>query len=472
MPEAEEANNCVGHCAAPPRGSCGALEVLLVNPHLAAVEAPAAAADDGGVGRAGGKELAAGKFEVVSADEAAKRQMAKATAEVRAKLDDLNKRFNEKEQEARKLNELWKDEANLALRLGDRSVWPDGPPPAGAVVGYRPASVAVLGLWKQKEPPRIKALAAVLPSGWPEEPEKLLSLLKGDRACVRDVAPDGSGKGLVALLVDAGKNRTQVVQMTGGGIARRFGRFSEKPGEGDDTLGGGARAVAVDKTGNVWVATDAWGARSVFKRGADGAPFEESVVGAKGALKKFSPDGRLLGAVSLLEAPMDLSLAEADGTLVVLISYRNVSEYHGAQVREGIMMVRVSDAARIGEIKAPAGSVSIDESGRVWVADVAGHIACYDLRGRKLLDAAGSAAPAVPDAKLPASSPLPAVVRADGKGTVWVLLTLARKLIALDAKGVPQGGARPVPESAGALYRLAPTPAGPIAVGDKACWRP
>jgi len=208
MPEAEEANNCVGHCAAPPRGSCGALEVLLVNPHLAAVEAPAAAADDGGVGRVGGKELAADKFEVVSADEAAKRQMAKATAEVRAKLDELSKRFNEKEQEARKLNELWKDEANLALRLGDRSVWPDGPPPAGAVVGYRPAGVAVLGLWKQKEPPRIKALAAVLPSGWPEEPEKLLSLLKGDRACVRDVAPDGSGKGLVALLVDAGKNRT------------------------------------------------------------------------------------------------------------------------------------------------------------------------------------------------------------------------------------------------------------------------
>ena len=419
-----------------------------------------------------GKELAAGKFEVVSPDEATKRQMAKATAEVRAKLDELSKKFNEKEQESRKLNELWKDEANLALRLGDRSVWPDGPPPAGAVVGYRPASVPVLGLWKPKEPPRLKALAPAPPGMWPDDPEKLLALLKADRACVRDVAPDAAGKELVALLVDAKKNRTEIVRLAEGGIARRFGRFSEKPGESDDTLGAGARAVAVDKAGNVWVTTNAWGATSVFKRGADGAPFEESVIGAKGALKKFSPDGRLLGAVSLLEAPMDLALAEADGTPVALVSYRNVSEYHGAQVREGIMMVRVADAARIGEIKAPAGSLAIDASGRVWIADVAGHVACYDLRGRKQFDVAGSAAPAVPDAKLPASSPLPAVVRADGKGTVWVLLTLGRKLASFDSKGAAQGDGRPVPETAGALFRLAATRAGPLAVGDEACWRP
>lgn len=109
---------------------------------------------------------------------------------------------------------------------------------------------------------------------------------------------------------------------------------------------------------------------------------------------------------------------------------------------------------------------------RVWIADVAGHVACYDLRGRKQFDVAGSAAPAVPDAKLPASSPLPAVVRADGKGTVWALLTLGRKLASFDSKGAAQGDARPVPETAGALFRLAATPAGPLAVGDKACWRP
>ena len=77
------------------------------------------------------------------------------------------------------------------------------------------------------------------------------------------------------------------------------------------TLGAAARAVAVDKDGNIWVTTNTWGATSVFKRGADGAPFEESVISDKGALKKFKADGNLIGAISLLDAPTDLVLGEA-----------------------------------------------------------------------------------------------------------------------------------------------------------------
>ena len=40
-------------------GRRGALEIFLVDPHLAAVEAPAAPADDGGVGCAVGAEAGA-----------------------------------------------------------------------------------------------------------------------------------------------------------------------------------------------------------------------------------------------------------------------------------------------------------------------------------------------------------------------------------------------------------------------------
>jgi sugar lactone lactonase YvrE len=283
--------------------------------------------------------------------------------------------------------------------------------------------------------------------------------------------PDPDGKGLLVLLVDAAKKKVEVVHLVGDAVVGRLGRFAEKPAETDDTLGAGARAIALDKDGNLWVTTNAWGATSVFQHGDDGAPFEASVVGPKGALKKFSLEGRLLGTVSLLEAPMDMALATADGTPVVLVSYRSVSEYHGAQVREGTMIVRTADAQRIGEIKASAGSIAVDGAGRLWIADVAGHVVCTDLRGKKAFDVAGSPAPAVMDARLPAASPLPVVVRSDGKGGVWVLFTLGRKLAALDARGMPAGDARPVADPAGAIFRMAVTPQGPIAIGDKGLWK-
>jgi len=418
-----------------------------------------------------GRELASGKFEVVTAEELTKRQMALATAELRGKLDELNKKYQEKDRDFRKLTELWRDGANLALRLSDRDVWPETPP-AGAILGYRRGAVAVLGRWREKESPRVKTLAPAPIPAWPANAEALLALLKNERLRVRDVAPDGLGTGLLALVVDAAKKRADIVHLTDRGIARRFGRFAEKPGENDATLGAEARAIAVDADGQVWVATNAWGPTSVFKRGADGAPFEESVIDAKGALKKFSAEGRLSGTVSLLDAPMDLALALADGVPVVLATYRNVSEYHGAQVREGIMIVRTGDAMRIGEIKAPAGSVGVDESGRMWVADVAGHIGCYDLRGRKQFDVADSPAPAVADARLPANSPLPVVVRADGRGSVWALFTLARKLVAMDVKGAPRGAPKPMADDVGALLRLTLTPKGPVVLTEQALVRP
>jgi len=176
--------------------------------------------------------------------------------------------------------------------------------------------------------------------------------------------------------------------------------------------------------------------------------------------------------VSLLDAPIDLALAEADGVPILLVAYRSVSEYHGAQVREGIMLVRIADAAWIGEIKTPGGSICVDEAGRIWVADLAGHVACYTHKGRKLLDVAASPAAAVPDARLPVGSAAPVVLRSDGKGTVYALFTLGRKLLAFDAAGAPRGDGKPIPESAGSLYRLAITPSGPLAIADKALWRP
>jgi len=440
--------------------------------------------------KAEGRGLASGKIDVVSPAQLEKLRMERATAALRAKYEETIKRQNEELERLRKLTRLWQDAVNVALELDDRSAWPDAPHP-GASVAQSRGSVPVMGLWKEKELPRIKAIAtAALPS-WPDDPEKLLAALKEERAAVRDVCHGwvrptvssttqgptrlgGPNRGteLFALLVDPAKKRVEVARLGEGRILRRLGRFAEKPEEGNDTLGADARAIAVDGEGNVWVATNAWGQTTAFQRGADGAPFETSVVGAKGALKRFSPEGKLLGSVSLLDAPTDLAVGSADGVPVVLASYRNVSEYHGAQVREGVMVVRVSDAARLAEIKAPAGSVCLDEAGRVWTADVAGHVACFDVRGRKLFDVAATPAPAVPDAKLPPSSPLPAIVRSDGKGTVWALFPLTRKLVALDAKGAAQGDPKAIPEAAGDLWRLGATQAGPVAIGSKALWQP
>jgi hypothetical protein len=434
--------------------------------------------------RKDGKPLGSGALTLMTAAQVEQAKMLRATAELRGKIDEATKRAQRMEQEKRVVGDLWRDGVNMALTLDDPRVWPgtDRKQPrsvAPVSVTVQRGKIPVMGQWMEREDMRLQKIAPAPVAVWPEDPEKILAALKNERAFVRDVAADAGGKGLVALLVNTQQKRTDVVRLGEGGIVKRFGKSAEKPTETDETLGLNARAIAVDANGNIWVATNAWGDTSVFKTNQDGSPYEESVVADKGALKKFSPDGAFLGAVSLLDAPMDLAVAEVTAggdaraiTPVIMAPYRNITSYHGAQVREGVMLVRVSDARRVGEIKVPTGSVAVDEQGRVWVGDVAGHVSCHELKGRKLFDAAGTPAPAVPDAKLPIGSPLPAVVRADGKGAACVLLTLQRKLLTVDASGKPQGDAKVVPETAGGLLRLALTSAGPWALGDKTGWKP
>ncbi|MCX7933640.1 MAG: hypothetical protein N3A66_00090 [Planctomycetota bacterium] len=420
---------------------------------------------------ADGKPLASGSFEVVTPEEMARRKTERATAELKAqfeaKIKDLSARLDALQRNER----YWREGVNLALSLSDPAVWPVAEVPAEAVaMHFRPAAVPVLGEWRKQEMARIVSLAPAPLAPWPEEPAKYLAALGQDVAGLRDIAA-APGGGLAALLVDAGRKRAEVVCLRDQGIARRFGRWSDQPGEDDEALGAGARALAVDSDGNIWVATNAWGQTSVYRLNQDNQPYEESVRGEKGAVKKFSADGKLLAAVPLLDVPMDLALAVANGIPVLLAPYRNVSAYHGAQVREGVAVINIAEARKIAEIKIPTGSAAVDKEGRIWAADVAGHVACYGLKGGKLFDVPGSPAPAVPDAKLPASSPLPAIVRADAGGSIWILYTLKRRLMRLRSDGSAEGEPIAIPATAGNLYRLALTASGAWVVGDNGLTR-
>ena len=420
---------------------------------------------------AGGRKLGAGRIDVVSPERLKALQIERLTAAVRAKYQADIKALRQRADRSRKRERTWQQGANLAWGLHDERDWPDGDPSAEASLSYRSNAVGVLGLWQVAEAPRIPALAAAPLRPWPADAEKLLAALGSRRAEVRDVAAAPNG-GLVALLVNPAARRAEVVRLAEGRVAKRFGGFSDKPDVADDRLGAGARALAVAADGSVWVATNAWGKTSVFRINQDGAPYEQSVMGKKGALRKYAADGRLLGSVPLLAAPMDLSFASAFDRPVVLAGCRSVSSYHGAQVREGTVIVRADDAWRIGEIKAPAGSACVDERGRIWLADVAGCVSVRDLAGRKLLDVPGTAAPAVADAQLPAGTPLPVVLRADGKGRIWALHTLQRKLVARRTDDAKPAAEHAVPAAAGALGRLVMTPGGPVVIGAAGTWRP
>jgi hypothetical protein len=422
---------------------------------------------------ADGRPLASGTLDVLAAEDLAKRRAERATSELKAQYEGKIKELNEHLEQMRQGERLWREGADFAFSMASPSAWPETPVPPGAIsVRVRPNAVPVLGNWRPNAPLRVRALAPAPVRAWPADVEKLLAPLAKDRVFLRDLAPENDGKGLVALLVERAKNRVEIVRLGAGGVVKRWGRCAVKPGETDETLGTGARALLVDGDGNIWVTTNAWGSTSVFKLNQDNSPYEESVVGEKGAVKKFAPDGKFLGAVVALDAPTDLALASADGTPVVLAPYRNVSAYHGAMVREGVLLLNAAETRRVGEIKIPAGSVAVDGQGRVWAADVAGHVACYTHTGQKLADVTSSPPPAVKDARLPAGSPVPAVVRAAGPEGVAVLYTLQRKLATLDAKGAAVGDAKPVPETAGALVRLLSSPAVPWVLGEQSIVRP
>ena len=71
-----------------------------------------------------------------------------------------------------------------------------------------------------------------------------------------------------------------------------------------------------------------------------------------------------------------------------------------------------------------------------------------------------------------AGSPLPVVLRADARGSVWALFTVTRKLALLDARGAPQGELQPIESAAGGLFGLAITPRGPLPISEKPCLKP
>ncbi len=413
-----------------------------------------------------GKPLGSGKIQVLPATELEKRKMDKATAEVREKYETRIRKLDTDLADARKVAIRWNDGVNFALSLRDSTLWPQTPV-AGQEVSIRVArgAVPVQGLWKTTEAMRIQKLTSVLAPAVPLDSEKILAALGKDREYLRDLAVTSSGKELVALIVDGPRRRTEIVRLNETGVLKRFGRFSETPGETDDTLGAVARALAVDRDGNIWVATNARGLTSAYRINQDGAPFEESVIGDKGALKKFTPDGRLLGTASLLEAPMDLALADADGTPVVLASYRQVSFYHTAQVREAVMVIHARDIQRIAELKIPAGSLCVDLTGNIWTADIAGHIACFDVKGRKQFDVASSPPPAVLDARLPNGTPLPALLRSDAS-TVLALSTLRRTLTRLTPNGALES--EEIPPTLGPLWTLVRSSNGVLVLGEKA----
>jgi hypothetical protein len=416
-----------------------------------------------------GKELASGQFEVVTADEQAKRQTLKATAALQEKINLLQKELSTEKEESRRVDDLWKQGADLALSWNDPHSWPAGQPVGAVVVGSDSAGVPVLGDWKSKEAMRIMTLAGVNPAAWPADTEKMLTKLGADRALLRDVAVDSDGKGLVALLVDTVKPRVEIIHLAAGGAIRRFGKYSDKPLEEDASLGTGARAIAVDPSGNVWVATNAWGKVSVLRINQDGAPYEEAVVGAKGALKKFSAQGNLLGSIGILTPPADLKLALADGVPVILAPYRHVSTYHDSQLREGVMVIGLSDVKRLAEIKMPGSSIALDKAGRLWSADVAGHVACFDAHGHKLFDVAGTPAPAVIEAALPANSP-PPVVLCPAPDGVYALSTLKRTIAIIAGPGVPVS--QNIPADVGSLWRIIADQDGGIVLGEKSIWKP
>jgi hypothetical protein len=416
-----------------------------------------------------GRELAAGKFEIVTADEQARRQTEMATAELKAQIASLKQELSQHQEQSRHRDDLWKEGTDLTLTWNDPRVWPTThAPPGAAAVAIDPAGTTVLGEWKSKENLRIKSLHAPSPRPWPADAEKALASLGADRPLVRDVAAAGDGKALVALIVDSAKNRVEIARLAPGGAIRRFGQFSDKPGEDDPKLGLDTRSICIDSSGNIWVTTNAWGKTSVLGINQDGAPFEEAVIGAKGALKKFSPEGNLLASIGVLSPPTDLAIADADGLPIILCAYRQVSTYHGTQVREGLLVVAAESGKRVSELKVPAGSVAIDSAGRIWTADVAGHASCFEATGRKLFDVKNSPPPAVLDAVLPQSSPLPSVLRPSPAGGVYILSTLKRKLATATSDQAAEG--HDVPASIGGMYRFTSDGKRATIVGTGGMW--
>ena len=143
-----------------------------------------------------GRELATGQFGIVTAEQQANRQTAKATAKLQAQIEELKQQLGKQETENRRLTELWKDGMDLALTWNDPRFWPNHPPAAGSVtVSLDPAGVPVLGDWQSKEAARIKSLVAMPPAAWPADAEKILAALGADRASCATWRPSPTARG-------------------------------------------------------------------------------------------------------------------------------------------------------------------------------------------------------------------------------------------------------------------------------------
>ncbi|MCY3022723.1 MAG: hypothetical protein NTW87_27405, partial [Planctomycetota bacterium] len=167
-----------------------------------------------------GKPLGSGTLTLMTAAQVEQAKMERATAELRAKAEETNRRLQRHEQESRVVGDLWKSGANMALTFNDPRVWPDFRTGAASVTIER-AKIPVLGQWMEREDMRLQKIMPGPVAAWPDDPEKLLGALKESRAFVRDVVPDAGGKGLVALVVNAQQKRAEIVRLGEGGVTKR-----------------------------------------------------------------------------------------------------------------------------------------------------------------------------------------------------------------------------------------------------------
>ncbi len=422
---------------------------------------------------ADGRELAKGVCEVMSREEMAQRKADRAVETVRKPLQEQIDKMNREAARSRRDIERWRDGADMLVTMRDGAAW--GPEADDVAIIHGAAVVA--GNWKPGEALRVKAFAPAPSTTCNRSAadvaalvEARLATLGEARATVRDVAVDDNGECVAAALVPADGATARVIYWNAEGNARDLGRFAEKPGETDDAIGANVRAVRFDANGRLWITTAVWGMTSKFVAGPDGQPSEQACEGWKGAIKIFEPNGTFVSATSMLDAPSDIVPALADGTPVMLVPYRNVSAYHGAMVREGVAILGASTAARLGEIKTPAGSVAVDPSnGGLWASDVAGHISCHAVRGRGLAQLNDGTSAAVADAVLPATSPIPARLRTTADGAVVAIRPLRK---AVEALHFVDGAANAEPiafdETLGAPITAIPTVDGLVLIGTSA----
>ena len=278
-----------------------------------------------------GKTLGSGKIEVLSPEDLEKRKTDAAIATLKAQYDERLKKLEKDLTEARKADKRWNDGMNLALTLDDPRVWPREPVAEVSTSVHRGVT-RVLGMWKANEAIRFnKMIAAAAPRGPP------MSI-----ACWRPWGPIGRTSATWHSRPTA-SNWWRWLS-TPPKIGRRLSCWTWADAACAASASSPKSRTKPPIPWAPWPAawhstpreTSGWGPMPGARSAATpsirtGPPIEESVLGAKGALKKFSPAGKLLGSISMLDAPMDLQAVTADGQPVILASYRHVSSYYGAR---------------------------------------------------------------------------------------------------------------------------------------------